>query len=85
MLRMSKTEEDKTTFYLEGKLVGSWVNELLQECYKALAQNSEIILDLEKVSYADEEGICALATLRKENIKLTNCSLFLSVLLATRS
>lgn len=83
MLRMSEIENNsgKIIFQLEGKITGSWVNELLKECHRALTSQNEIILDLDSVSYIDEQGIYALKTLQKEKVKLINCSLFLSALL----
>jgi anti-anti-sigma regulatory factor len=83
MLRMSEitSNEGKVIFQLEGKITGSWVNELIKECHKALIGQREIILDLAKVSYIDESGIYALKALHTEKVKLANCSLFLSALL----
>lgn len=76
-----KTNSSKVIFELEGKITDSWVNELIKECQRVLTSQSEIILDLAKVSYIDEQGINALKVLQQEKVKITNCSLFLSALL----
>lgn len=76
-----KTNSSKVIFELEGKITDSWVNELIKECQRVLTNQSEIILDLAKVSYIDEQGIDALKVLQQEKVKITNCSLFLSALL----
>lgn len=84
MLRITeiKNSNGQIVLQLEGKIANSWIVELTKQCYSVLAYQKEVILDLSKVSYVDQQGICVLKVLLKENVKISNCSLFLSILLA---
>jgi hypothetical protein len=67
-----------TTLRLEGRLLDAWVAEVRNYCETVLADNRELILDLDGVLFADRQGIELLQTLRGRNVRLVNCSPFLA-------
>lgn len=83
MLRMTtiQTDPHTTTLFLEGRIVGSWVEELTRECEQKLSQAERIILDVSQVSFVDDNGVEVLKNLRQNRVHLTGCSLFLDELL----
>lgn len=83
MLRMTtiQTDPQTATLLLEGRIVGSWVEELTRECEQKLSQTERIILDVSQVSFVDDNGVEVLKTLRQNRVYLTGCSLFLDELL----
>lgn len=83
MLIVSTVETDSNTtlFRLEGRIIGSWVDELRKTCEENLSNRKQIVLDVSMVSFVDEQGVGMLQSLAHRNVKLTGCSLFLSELL----
>ena len=80
MLKISVTSEsvEATSFQLEGKLVGPWVEELRRLSVAALAKSEAVSLDLEKVWFVDSQGIALLRDLAKQKVAQLNCSQFIS-------
>jgi len=80
VLKISVTSEsvEVTSFRLEGKLVGPWVEELRRLSAVALAKSGAVSLDLEKVWFVDSQGIALLRDLAKQNVARLNCSQFIS-------
>lgn len=82
MLRINKViTEESITLRLEGKLVTPWVDELKCECAVAMVERERLELDLSAVHYADADGVKALTQLKRSEVKLSGCSLFLKALL----
>ena len=80
MLKISVMSESReaTSFHLEGKLVGPWVEELRRLSDAALARSEAVSLDLEKVWFVDSQGIALLRDLAKQKVAQLNCSQFIS-------
>ena len=80
MLKISVTSQssEATSFQLEGKLVGPWVDELRRLSDAALARSEAVSLDLEKVWFVDSQGIALLRDLAKQKVAQLNCSQFIS-------
>jgi ABC-type transporter Mla MlaB component len=74
-----------TSFQLEGKLVGPWVEELKRLSDAALAKHEALSLDLEKVWFVDSEGIALLRDLARRKVAQINCSQFISQQLKERA
>jgi len=72
-----------TTLFLEGKLVGPWVEELRRSCEQALGTTVELTLDLGTVSFIDRAGIELLRSLADRHARLNNCSPFVAEQLRT--
>lgn len=87
MLKISVTSQtdEATSFQLEGKLVGPWVEELRQLSVAALSRNEAVTLDLEKVWFVDSQGIALLRDLARQNVAQRNCSQFISQQLKERT
>lgn len=81
---MSQSDE-ATSFQLEGKLVGPWVEELRRLSEAALAQSEAVSLDLEKVWFVDSQGIALLRDLANQDVAQINCSQFISQQLKERA
>jgi anti-anti-sigma regulatory factor len=64
---------------LEGRLVGPWVPELRRVIGEA--GPGEITVDLEGVSFADENGVAILRSLRDSGVRLARSSGFLAALI----
>lgn len=59
MLRIHVEEKcNRATLRLEGKLAGAWVQELERCCQDALAraENRALVIELDAVTFVDEEG-----------------------------
>ena len=80
MLKISVTIQSSqaTSFQLEGKLVGPWVEELRRLSDAALASGQAVSLDLERVWFVDSKGIALLRNLEKQKVAQINCSQFIS-------
>lgn len=80
MLKISVTNQSReaTSFQLEGKLVGPWVEELRRLSEAALVGSEAVTLDLEKVWFVDSQGIALLKDLAKQKVAQLNCSQFIS-------
>jgi len=62
---------------VEGRLVGPWVEELRRLSDQALAESGTLSLDLEKLWYADLNGVALLRDLVRRNVTHVNCSPFI--------
>ena len=79
MLRISviKESEENTRLQLEGWLVGPWVGEVRRLTSNALSGSGTVTLDLEKLFFADPDGVALLRELSTKNVAELNCSPFL--------
>ncbi len=79
MLRVSESpsSDGVTTFRLEGRLSGAWVEEARRSFEFYTGNIRRLNLDLKELSFVDREGITLLNTLAKRGVGLTNCSQFL--------
>jgi ABC-type transporter Mla MlaB component len=82
---VTSESSEATTFQLEGKLVGPWVEELRRLSNAALARSEAVSLDLEKVWFVDSHGIALLKDLAKQKVAHLNCSQFISQQLEERT
>lgn len=87
MLRITElhTSATQTTLRLEGAIKGRWVEELRNECAKALDCNGRgsahvVVLDLAEVSSLDAPGVALIGDLGPR-VALKNCSPYLVALL----
>jgi len=87
MLRVTEiNNSDKcVTLYLEGRIIGQWVDDLLNRCEAYIADRHNIILDLSGVCFVDDRGIKTLKAFDGNRVGLTGCSMFLSALLELNS
>jgi anti-anti-sigma regulatory factor len=70
MLKITtKTDDVKTTFELEGKLAGAWVNEL-ERCWREIARGRPVKISLEGVTFIDDSGKRLLARLHENGAEL---------------
>ena len=81
MLRITEQSHPagRKAVVLEGRLVGPWVEELRRVIREAGA--AEITVDLEAVSFADEDGVAALRGLRDSGVRIAGSSGFLAALI----
>jgi len=73
-----------TSFVLEGKLVGPWVEEL-DRCWEiALAAHPgrTMLVDLADVSFIDDEGRALLARMRQEGVRLLSTGVLINAIVA---
>ncbi len=79
VLRISviKESDENTRLRLEGWLVGPWVEELRRLSANALSESRTVTLDLEKLFFADPDGVALLRELSTKNVTELNCSPFL--------
>jgi ABC-type transporter Mla MlaB component len=79
VLKISVTSQSSkaTSFQVEGKLVGPWVEELRRLSEAALASSEAVTLDLERVWFVDLQGITLLRDLAKQKVAQLNCSQFI--------
>lgn len=66
-----------TTLQLDGRLVGQWVELLRSSCEQGLQDNDQLTVDLQGVSFADQQGVQLLRYLETQRITLLNRSPFL--------
>ncbi len=66
------------TLRLEGRVIGPWVAELRRMCEPLLAAGAKLTLDLSDVSFVDRDGVELFESLRKRQVVLLNCSLFVA-------
>jgi ABC-type transporter Mla MlaB component len=62
---------------VEGWLVGPWVEELHRLSDQALAESGTLSLDLEKLWYADMNGVALLRDFARQDVTYVNCSPFI--------
>jgi anti-anti-sigma regulatory factor len=81
MLRITQTQTHTgITLGLEGKLLNPWTNEVRIAAASALARG-RVVLDLERLSFADSQGIETLRSLRSAGIGFIHSSPFIDSLL----
>ena len=73
-----------TSFVLEGKLVGPWVEELERGWESALAANPSrmMLVDLFDVSFIDSEGRSLLARMRQKGARLLSTGVLINAIVA---
>ena len=73
-----------TSFVLEGKLVGPWVEELEKGWEIALAANPSrmMLVDLADVSFIDSEGRALLARMRQKGVRLLSTGILIDAIVA---
>jgi anti-anti-sigma regulatory factor len=70
MLKITaKTDAETTTFELEGKLAGAWVDEL-ERCLRESRPGHAVTISLEAVTFIDDAGKKLLARLHRAGAKL---------------
>jgi hypothetical protein len=76
MLRITRVNSDDSgaTLKIEGKLVGPWVNELMQVCDECLSTGSCPQLDLSAITFIDPAGLALVKRLLAQGFGLTSCS-----------
>jgi ABC-type transporter Mla MlaB component len=86
MLRITRTQDADTTSYrLEGKLLGPWVDELASSLAVESTPLQSIQLDLTNVTYADCAGAALLRSLVQRGARIAHCSSFVAILLEVES
>ncbi len=84
MLRITLTYLDleTTRLRLDGKLVGTCVSTLKDECLiHKDKKNKTVILDFAGVSYIDPNGVRMLESINDEKLRIVNCPMFIEKLL----
>ena len=73
-----------TSFVLEGKLVGPWVQELEKQWELAVAANSSrtMLVDLADVSFIDAGGRALLARMRQKGVRLLSAGILINAIVA---
>ena len=73
-----------TSFVLEGKLVGPWVQELEKHWESAVAASPSrtMLVDLADVSFIDAEGRALLARMRQEGVRLLSTGVLINAIVA---
>ena len=73
-----------TSFALEGKLVGPWVEEL-ENCWEtafAAHPGRTMLVDLADVSFIDNEGRALLARMRQKGVRLLSAGVLINAIVA---
>jgi len=80
MLRISGAQSDEpaVTLFVEGQIIGPWVDELRKTIEQLLNQGRFLTLDLTDATFADRDGVTLLLSLHQRAVSLTGCSPFLS-------
>ena len=80
MLKITETKPDRqtVTLWLEGNIVGPWVEELSQVCEPLIKEGCLLRLELANVDFADEAGIVVLTGLMARGMQLLNVTPFLA-------
>lgn len=86
MLRISRTSTiRRIALSLEGEINGRWVEELRNECDRALCGdtggNRKVVLDLANVSSIDATGLELFRELITRGVAVANCSPYVAELL----
>ena len=73
-----------TSFVLEGKLVGPWVQELEKGWESAWAAHPSrmMLVDLADVSFIDSEGRALLSRMRQKGVKLLSNGVLINAIVA---
>jgi ABC-type transporter Mla MlaB component len=82
MLKITNNNGDGgTTFKLEGKLTGAWVNEL-RSCWEQAGKDAAIRVDLTEVSWVSEDGKALLGEMHRRGAKLSAENLLMAAIVA---
>ena len=85
MLRITINDQPPTTsFVLEGKLVGPWVQELKKCWESALAADlaRAMLVDLAAVTFIDSDGRALLARMRRRGVRLLSHGVLIDAIVA---
>jgi hypothetical protein len=85
MLRIVSGESARqdAVLYLEGQLIGPWVEELQRVCEPLLSEGRRLRLEFANGSVVSREGVELLSRLRVGHARLLNCSRFVAEQLKT--
>ena len=64
------TDARSTTFELEGRLAGPWVDELKGCWERAAGSQGRVLVDLTEVTFIDSDGKALLARMHREGAEL---------------
>ena len=80
MLRVTVVESSRSAIILrvEGRLTGSWVEELRRACDLQTPDEVQLSLELADVSFADASGIVLLKELRSRGVGLIRTTPFMA-------
>jgi anti-anti-sigma regulatory factor len=85
MLRITINDQPPTTsFVLEGKLVGPWVQEL-EKCWasaSAAAPARAMLVNLAAVTFIDSDGRALLARMRRRGVRLLSHGVLIDAIVA---
>ena len=82
MLKITKNNgAGVTTFKLEGRLAGAWVNEL-RSCWEQAGEGAAIRVDLTDVSWVSEEGKELLGEMHRRGAELLATNLLMASIVA---
>jgi anti-anti-sigma regulatory factor len=71
MLKITtNNDHGRTSFELEGRLMGAWVEELKSCWQQAVAANQRVVVRLKEVTFVDEWGRKLLADMHRQGVTL---------------
>ena len=76
MLRITATTSDKVVLKIEGRLVGPWVDELKKTVWRSDGSPGRLEIDVEDLTFADDEGEKTLSWLHKMGARFQGRGLF---------
>ena len=80
MLRISEQEGSaEVRLRLEGRLVGTWADELRRTCASFQARGRRLSPDLSGVTFADTAGVALLRELARGEATIADCTPFLAL------
>jgi hypothetical protein len=77
-IALVKSDGERATLRLEGRIIGPWVGELGRSCERLLGSGASLTLDLAGVDFADLNGVRLLRDLSDREVGLVNLTMFLS-------
>jgi hypothetical protein len=82
MLKITKNNgAGVTTFKLEGRLSGAWVNEL-RNCWEQAGEGADVHIDLTEVSWVSDEGKALLGEMHRRGAELVAADLLMAAVVA---
>jgi hypothetical protein len=80
MLRISllETAGETSTFRLEGRILGPWVDELRSFAEGVMRRGGRLKLELSEVSFIDGAGVQLIRELEDQGVDVTGASPFIS-------
>jgi len=84
MLKITVAFEDErtVTLKLDGRLTCEYLTDLKKLCVSYRNdRNKTVALDFSGVTFIDSRGVAMLDNIKDENLRITNCSLFIEALL----